>query len=86
MVAMVVSELTVHRPGRHHHRPRAVVRHADRALVDDAVDRRAAGQVVLVAAAGAATAGARAVAGQTEASQKWSVGALKEASEESRVQ
>ena len=44
MVSMAVSELTRHRPGRHHHRPGSAVRHADRAVVHDAVHRRAAGQ------------------------------------------
>ena len=46
------------RPDRHDDRVGSVVRHADRAVVHDAVDRRAAGAVVLVAGAGAPAAGA----------------------------
>ena len=40
------------RPDRHHHRPRLAVRHLDRAFLYDAVDRRPARALVLVAAAG----------------------------------
>ena len=54
------------RPGRHHHRPGPVVRHAGGSGVHDTVHRGADGQVVLVAAASACTAGAFPVA-QTSA-------------------
>ena len=50
------------RPGGHHHRSRPVVRHAGDPVVHDAVDRRAARPLVLVAAASAPATGARAVA------------------------
>ena len=49
-------------PDRHHHRHRPAVRHPGDALVHDAVDRRAAGPLVLVAAAGASASGAQPVA------------------------
>ncbi len=42
-----------HRSDRYHHRLGPAVRHHDRALVHDAVDRGSAGSLVLVAAAGA---------------------------------
>ena len=45
------------RPDRHDDRARPAVRHADRAVVHDTVHRRAARAVVLVAGAGAPTAG-----------------------------
>ncbi len=44
-----------YRSGRYHHRPGPVVRHLDRALVHDAVYRRAARTLVLVAANSAPT-------------------------------
>ena len=47
------------RPGRHHDRSRPAVRHADHPVVHDAVDRRAARTVVLVAAASAHPSRAR---------------------------
>ena len=50
------------RSGGHHHRSRPAVRHVDHSVVHDAVDRRAARQMVLVATTGAATTGSRAVA------------------------
>ena len=50
------------RPGRNHHRARSALRHADRAVADDAVHRRADGQVVLVAAGSPAAAEAVTVA------------------------
>ena len=53
-----------HRPGGYHHRPGTAVRHVGRPLVHDAVHRRAARTLVLVADQGAATAGQRHVAVQ----------------------
>ena len=42
-----------HRSGRYHHCPRSVVRHVGRACVHDAIHRRVAGTLVLVAATSA---------------------------------
>ena len=53
MMSMVVSDLRSHRSDGYHHRSGSVVRHAGRARVHDAVDRRAAGTLVLVAATSA---------------------------------
>ena len=62
MMTMAVSRADGDRPGRHHHRARPALRHPDRPVADDAVHRRAAGQVVLVAAGCPATAEAVAMA------------------------
>jgi uncharacterized membrane protein YdfJ with MMPL/SSD domain len=51
-----------HGAGRHHDRPGPVVRHLDRALVHDAVRRRADGALVLVADTGADSPGQPAAA------------------------
>ena len=53
MGSMVVSDLRSHRSGGYHHWPRSAVRHVGRACVHDAVHRRAAGTLVLVAATSA---------------------------------
>ena len=53
MVSMLVSDLRRHRSGGNHHRSRSAVRHAGRARVHDAIHRRAAGTLVLVAATSA---------------------------------
>ena len=57
MMSMAVSDLTVIGQVGTTIGAGPAVRHPDRPVVHDAVDRRAAGQVVLVATAGAATAG-----------------------------
>ena len=62
MMTMAVSELTVIGQVGTTIGLGPAVRHADRPVADDAVHRRAAGQVVLVATTGPATAGPLAVA------------------------
>ena len=57
MASFIFSDLLRARPDRHDDRARPAVRHADRAIVHDTVHRRAARAVVLVAGAGAPTAG-----------------------------
>ena len=56
MMSMVVSELAVIGQVGTHHRAGPAVRHAGGPVVHDAVDRRAAGQMVLVAATSAGQA------------------------------
>ncbi len=56
-VRVRVQRLAGARPDRHHHRPRPAVRHPDRPVVHDAVDRHPARPVVLVAATGAPASG-----------------------------
>src|SRR5262249_22307924 len=40
---------TLHRPSRHHHRPRPALRHPYRAIPDDPINRRPTRPLVLVA-------------------------------------
>ena len=58
MASFIFSDLIGARPDRHDDRARSAVRHADRAVVHDTVDRGAVGAVVLVAGASASAAGA----------------------------
>ena len=58
MASFIFSDLLRAGPDRHDDRARFAVRHADRPVVHDAVDRRVARAVVLVAGASAPTAGA----------------------------
>ena len=63
------------RPGGHHHRSRPVVRHAGDSIVHDAVDRRADGPVVLVAATSSSAARSGAVARAQPDARTESIGA-----------
>ena len=56
-VRVRVQRFSGARSDRDHHRPRPVVRHADRAFVHDAVRRNASRALVLVAATGAPASG-----------------------------
>jgi RND superfamily putative drug exporter len=69
MMSMVVSDLRVVGQGGHHDRPWPAVRHAGDPVVHDAVDRRAHGPVVLVAATPTPAACSRAVASTPTARQ-----------------
>ena len=56
MISLVISDLMSWSGGQHH-RPGSAVRHSSSAIVHDAVDRGAAGPLVLVADQGATAAG-----------------------------
>ena len=56
-VRLYLQRFSSSRSDRHHHRPWVVVRHADRAVIHDALARNASRALVLVAAAGAPASG-----------------------------